>query len=119
MKFRKLVTVTPLVPDRESLKKIEELRREQKRNAATLAEKTADDEAQIKELETSLAQEQDKDELDRTQQEVNEIKEKLSEMKEKTENREQEINNELSELIKKSKRSLDDEPQAPFDMSAY
>lgn len=31
LKFKKLVTVTPLVPDRDSLNKIEQLRREQKK----------------------------------------------------------------------------------------
>ena len=40
-------------------------------------------------------------------------------MKEQTEHRNTVITNEMQELLRKSKRSLDDEPQGPFDMSAY
>jgi hypothetical protein len=118
-KFKKLVTVTPLVPDRDSLQRIEQLRKEQKKNAASLADETADHEQTIKELETSKAQEEDKDELAKTDKEMSELRQRISQMKEQTEERNKEISTELQELIRKSKRSLDDEPQAPFDMSAY
>ncbi len=40
-------------------------------------------------------------------------------MKEQTEHRNSIITNEMQELIRKSKRSLDDEPSGPFDMSVY
>jgi len=120
LKFKKLVTVTPLVPDRESLAKIDQLRKEQRKMTATLSEETAEQELTIKELEASKQNEEDKEELAKTDKEMSEIKNKLSEMKEHTSKRNEEISTELAELIKKSKRSLDDEPSATsFDMSAY
>jgi hypothetical protein len=51
---------------------------------------------------------------------MSEIRQKMTTMKEQTESRSKEISTEMTELIRKSKRSLDDEPQSkPFDMSAY
>lgn len=120
LKFKKLVTATPLVPDRESLERIEALRREQKKNQISLQEETAEQEQTIKDLEASKEKEDDKDELARTDKELSEIKQKLSEMKDRTEHRNNEISQELAELTKRSKRSLDDEePAKAFDFSAY
>jgi len=87
---------------------------------AALSDETAENELTIKELEASKQNEEDKDELAKTDKEMSEIRQKLSEMKEHTSKRNEEISSELAELIKKSKRSLDDEPSPfPFDMSAY
>lgn len=120
MKFKKLVAATPLVPDRESLEKIEQLKREQKKNHAALQEETAEQEQNIKDLEASKEKEEDKDELARTDKELSDIKQKLSDMKERTEQRNLEITTELAELTRRSKRSLDDEePAKAFDLGAY
>lgn len=78
MKFKKLVTVTPLVPDRDSIKRIEELRKEQKQRQAQLLDETAEQEQTMKELEASKHNEEDKDELAKTEKEVSDIKARLS-----------------------------------------
>lgn len=120
LKFKKLVTVTPLVPDRESLNKIAQLRKEQRKGQNWLQDSAVEHEQSIKELEASKHVEEDKDELAKTDKEMTDIRERYSQMKDQTEKRASQISQEMQELLRKSKRSLDDEPPAqPFDLSAY
>lgn len=74
-KFKKLVTVTPLVPDRESLKRIEELKKEAKQVTHWLTEGVPDFEMAIKEKEASKVGEDDKDELAKIDRELNDMRE--------------------------------------------
>lgn len=56
LKFKKSVTVNPLVPDRRSLARIDELKREMKAQEAVLQEATVDLEQTIKDHENSKNQ---------------------------------------------------------------
>jgi hypothetical protein len=70
-KFKKLVTV----PDRESLKRIEELKKEAKKVTHWLTEGIPDFEMAIKEKESSKTGEDDKDELAKIDRELIEMRE--------------------------------------------
>ena len=70
LKFKRLVTVEPLMPDQAALKKIKEIKAETKKNSGWLQEAHAELEIQIKELEDSKADAKSKNELDATEKEI-------------------------------------------------
>jgi hypothetical protein len=70
LKFKRLVTVEPLMPDQAALRKIKEIKAETKKNSGWLQEAHAELEIQIKELEDSKADAKSKNELDATEKEI-------------------------------------------------
>lgn len=70
LKFKRLVTVEPLMPDQAALRKIKEIKAETKKNNGWLQEAHAELEIQIKELEDSKADAKSKNELDATEKEI-------------------------------------------------
>jgi hypothetical protein len=78
LKFKRLVTAKPLVPDRDSLDRIGQLKREQKRKNAQLLDAVADYEQTIKELESSKLGEEDKEELVKIDKETEEVRQRFT-----------------------------------------
>ena len=82
LKFKKSVTANPLVPDRQSLARIDELRREIKAQEAVLHEATVDLEQTIKDHENSKTQDdQPAEESAQAEKEVDEHRARYEELK--------------------------------------
>jgi hypothetical protein len=93
LKFKKSVTANPLVPDRQSLARIDELKREIKAQEAVLQEATVDLEQTIKSHENSKTQDdQPAEESAQAEKEVDEHKARYEELKAQTQARNDEIN---------------------------
>ena len=117
-KFRNLVNLDPLMPDKEALKELEQLLREE----ATLVEKKQDTELQLEEDIANFAADKEQipaEELEAAQKEFNVHKEsfenEIVELGKDIDERQERI----QELEQRKKVSVDEERTEPVDMKTY
>ena len=108
MKFRELVTVEPLMPDKNAISEIKKLEREGEEIAAAIEES----QIQMDEEISGLAGELDKlegEEKEETERNIENLRSSAALRKEEIEKREQARKSQIFSLAKRKKVSLDDE----------